>query len=202
MNFIDLTGCKFGLLTVVERAPNDGRRTMWKCQCDCGNIVVVRAENLKSGNTKSCGCQARRNHFKHGMSNTKLAGILNGMIQRCNNKNHQEYGIYGGRGITVCDDWVCDHKSFYEWAIANGYREGLSIDRIDSNGNYEPSNCRWADTITQANNTRKNVYIEHDGEIHTISEWSQIIGVNYHTLWRRVVKQGRSIGDVVEEATK
>ena len=197
MKFQDLTGEVFGRLTVLERDKNQGRRTMWKCRCKCGNIVSVRAENLKSGNTKSCGCYSDENrhiaHKKHGMSNTKLFSVFNTMKSRCFNKNCYEYDIYGGRGISICSEWLNDSSSFFRWALDNGYSEGLSIDRIDTNGDYCPENCRWVDSFTQANNTRKNIYITYDGETNTLKEWSRILGINYGTLYNRCVKQKWSL---------
>ena len=202
MKFIDLAGERFGRLTVIERSPNDGRRTMWKCRCQCGSTVTVRAENLRSGNTQSCGCyekeQTVKRLYKHGMSGTRLAGIYNAMLQRCYNINNSGYQMYGGRGISVCEEWLNDPKSFYDWCLLNGYGDGLSIDRIDNNGNYSPENCRWVDFYTQANNTRKNVYIEFKGEVHTIKEWSRITGIKYNTLYSRIVLAGWDISSAFD----
>lgn len=190
MKFQDLSGKKFDRLLVIERAPNDGRRTMWKCKCDCGNYINVRAENLKSGNTRSCGCIASELHsrrlYKHGFSDTRLAHIFNQMKYRCYNPNCYEYNIYGGRGIKICDEWLNNPATFYQWAVTNGYQEDLSIDRIDTNLGYSPKNCRWVDSYVQANNTRKNIYYDYHGERHTLKEWSRIIGINYSTLYNRV----------------
>lgn len=160
----DFTGQRFGRFTVLERVENDKRgNTMWKCRCDCGNIVTVVGYSLKSGRSKSCGCAQiesvvemnKRCKSTHGKKNTRLYRIWNGMKSRCFNKNDQDYCNYGGRGITVCEKWRHDFMAFYDWAVANGYDDSLSIDRVNNNGNYEPDNCRWATTSQQNSNRRK-----------------------------------------------
>jgi len=187
LKLIDLTGERYGRLVVLERAPNDGRRTMWRCVCDCGTEVVVRAENLRSGNTKSCGCY-KIDHparFKHGYAHTRLAGTLARMKNRCYNPKNYEYANYGGRGITICDEWLNDSTSFYEWAVNNGYDDSLTIDRIDNDLGYSPENCRWANVYEQANNKRNNTRITFNGETHTIAEWGRIVGINANLLYAR-----------------
>lgn len=115
------------------------------------------------------------------------------MKRRCDNKNVKAYADYGGRGIRVCDDWSNSYVAFMEWALSNGYKETLSIDRIDNNGNYEPSNCRWVDMTTQANNRRSNVIYTYNGETHNIAEWADITGITYKTLHYRL-SHGWDIG--------
>lgn len=199
----DLTGNKYGKLTVICRAPNQGRRTMWYCECDCGNTAVVRSENLQSGNSKSCGCIEKEHHnsIKHGMSGSRLDRIFNCMKQRYYNPNNAEYYLYGARGIDICEEWLNDRTAFFEWANKNGYRENAtqaenSIDRIDTNKGYSPDNCRWADAYVQANNTRKNIYYEWNDEVHTITEWSRIVGINSGTIYKRI----NCLGWTLEEA--
>lgn len=187
---IDLTGQRFERLTVIERAENAGRTTRWKCVCDCGNVTIVRQPDLKSGRTLSCGClfseQLAERNAKHGLSKTRICNIWRSMKDRCYNSNCKAYKNYGGRGIRVCDEWLNDLKGFYDWSMTNGYEENLTLDRIDVNGNYEPSNCRWADRTTQANNTRSNHLIEYDGKTQTIAEWSRETGIKQHTIIRRL----------------
>lgn len=185
--FIDLTGKKFGRLTVIERAENKNGRIMWKCQCECGKIVIIQNYNLKSGHTKSCGCYRKDNPQgkTHNKSNTRLYTIWENIKQRCYNPNNNRYKNYGARGITVCDKWK-EFMPFYNWAMANGYRDDLTIDRIDVNGNYEPSNCRWATPKEQANNTRQNRMITYNGKTQTLAQWADEMNIDYRALWARI----------------
>lgn len=188
--FIDLLGEKFGRLTVIERMPNNKRKqAVWKCRCDCGKEVIVTAGHLRSGHTNSCGCYGRDRaaeyHLTHGMKGTKLFSVYHTMKGRCYNPTDKKYHRYGARGIKICDEWLNDPSIFFEWALQNGYMEGLSIDRIDNDGNYCPENCRWADNKTQANNKSNNTIIEHDGIFKTISEWADELGISYAAVKAR-----------------
>ena len=189
----NLTGEKFGRLTVIERAENKNNRTTWLCKCECGNETIVEGFCLKHGTTKSCGCLRREYNTKHGSSHSRLYRIWSAMKGRCLNKNSYSYKWYGERGITICNEWIDDFQRFYDWAMLNGYSDDLSIDRIDVNGNYEPNNCRWVDIKTQANNTTRNNLITHNNETHTISEWSKILDISYDTLRSRISRNGWDI---------
>lgn len=124
---------------------------------------------------------------------TRIYSIYKGMKDRCRYKTNDNYMRYGGRGIRVCEEWLSDFMSFYDWAINNGYKDGLTLDRIDSNGNYEPSNCRWLTYKEQANNTKRNNYITFNNETHTLTEWAEKLGLKRSTLTTRIHRQGWSI---------
>ena len=152
-------GEKYNKLIVIEKTDIRKRRSIvYKCKCDCGNITYVTSTNLKYGYIKSCGCyqkeQVSKTNKKHGLSNTKLFYVWQDIKNRCNNPNHHAYKDYGGRGIKICDEWQNDFISFYTWAINNGYKEKLTIDRKNNNGNYEPNNCRWTTMKIQCQNRR------------------------------------------------
>lgn len=203
----DLTGKTFNNLLVLSRSSDRGNGkkpvVKWNCQCDCGNRVVVKSDSLISGHTKSCGCRK----LKHGLSNKeRLYQTWKNMRQRCSNPNRDDYSRYGGRGISVCEEWD-DYKVFRKWALDNGYNDKLTIDRIDVNGNYEPSNCRWVDYDVQANNVRTNRIIEYKGKKMTMSEFANFLGMSYSTVQHRldrnwpiekIVNTPQRMGDKIE----
>ena len=163
----------------------------WLCRCSCGDETIVGSYELKSGKTVSCGCYREEIKVKHGKSYDRLYNIYNNMIARCYNPTNKRYYTHGARGITVCDEWVPDDnytgmKNFYEWAFNNGYRDDLTIDRIDNNGKYEPSNCRWADYFIQGNNKRTNHLLTYQEKTQTLAEWAREYNINYATLSRRI----------------
>lgn len=194
--FKDLTGKRFGRLLVIERIGTKGGHALWKCKCDCGNEAEESSKFLNRGHTNSCGCLVKERMTTHGLSKTKLHNVWNSMKERCSNPNVKNYSSYGGRGITVCDEWS-DFIPFYQWAMNNGYTDELTIDRVDNDGNYEVGNCKWSTYKEQANNKRNNFCCEYQGETKTISQWSEIIGISPSILlWR--VRKGWGIEKALE----
>lgn len=191
-NLIDLTGKKFGRLTVLKRDDNQkGKDATWVCKCDCGNLTKVTSGHLKDGHTKSCGCLSKERMSEitktHGMTNTRIYRIYHKMHLRCYSKVNPAYPSYGGRGITICPEWLGEHglENFAKWSFENGYSDNLSIDRIDNNKGYSPENCRWATAKEQANNTRSTVFLTYKGETKPVSEWSKITGIPQDRLSQR-----------------
>lgn len=199
-----LDGKRFSRLTVIERDHTNGRgEIVWKCQCDCGNITYVTSNYLVSGHTKSCGClvaeKTREANTTHGLSHTKLTRTYANMITRCYNPKYKYYSSYGGRGISVCSEWtgIDGIVNFIQWSLANGYKDDLTLDRIDVNGNYSPNNCRWATMKQQQNNRTNNTRYEYNGEVKTMSEWADALGVKYtrlqHLLWRKKLSMNEAV---------
>ena len=204
--FIDLTGQRFGNLVVVGVAskfdlpPTKSKSKVFECLCDCGKRVFARSSLLKNGDKKSCGCidhsiwseTAKRVHSTHNLSKTKLYHIWVGIKDRCYNKNNKDFKHYGAKGVCVSDIWRNDFVCFYKWAYNNNYCDGLSIDRIDNNGNYEPSNCRWITIKEQQNNKSSNIIYEYNGEKLTQSQLCRKYNINLRTFRYRFNK-GMSI---------
>lgn len=197
-NCIPMEGTVWGSLTVISRQGKtfDGKAT-WLCLCDCGNTVTLAGKNIRNGNNKSCGClkaksmlENRQNRVLHGHAGSKRSAEYkswSSMIARCTNKNRAAYRDYGGRGVKVCDRWL----SFENFLLDMGNRpHGTSLDRIDNNGNYEPTNCRWASSEVQARNNRRNVNITFNGVTKALIDWAKQIGVSAPTLKRRITQWG------------
>lgn len=192
--FIDLTGQRFGRLVVVGRAdpPRDWRqKARWRCICDCGREVEVFGYNLSNGNTTSCGClrveRVIAASTTHGQSYSRLYSIWKNMHTRCENPHSTHYDNYGGRGISVCEEWH-DFANFMQWAERTGYREDLTLDRIDVNEGYNPVNCRWITMREQNRNKHNNINITYHGVTRCLSDWAATLGINMKTLWHRIFR--------------
>lgn len=183
-------GDRYARLTIIKEVEKKNKRRYFLCKCDCGNHREVRMTNLRYGSTKSCGClrdeQNRVAGFKHGLRSSPIYSSWHSMKQRCLNPNAQSYHYYGGRGITIFDEWKDDFMNFYNWAIENGYTEGMTIERIDVNGNYEPDNCTWIPQSEQSNNTRRNKPVAFNGKTKNVTEWSKELGFNRGMLRKRL----------------
>jgi len=195
----DLVGDKYGRLTVIEYAgkAKDGHMTIWKCKCDCGKETIVIGRNLKNGTSKSCGCT----NIKHGYHGTRLYNVWKHMRQRCFNQNDKNYSDYGGRGITVCQEWQDEFIDFHDWAINNGYKDTLSIDRTNNDGNYEPNNCRWVTQKQQCNNKRNTTFLQFGGKTKSLSEWADLYKINLRILEGRI-KRKWPVGKALTQSTK
>ena len=200
MKCLDLKGKRYHKLLVIERIENQKHKTMWKCLCDCGNTAFVLTSNLNSNRVKSCGCLKNEKLIErsttHKQRHTNLYEVWKTMKQRCFNPNSQSYKNYGARGITVCEEWKNNFISFYEWSMENGYKKGLTIDRIDNNSNYCPENCRWADRVVQANNTRLNKHIVINGKDDTLANWIRFFNTTPHSYYSKL-KKGYSEQDAL-----
>lgn len=187
---MQMIGKRFGKLTVLEECnERQNRAKVYRCVCDCGNYTNVVGYSLRSGRTKSCGCLNHKSrkglNITHGKTGTRLYNIFKNMKTRCYNKHFSKYKHYGGRGIVICDEWLNDFMSFYDWSMTNGYADNLTIDRIDCNGNYEPNNCRWVDMKQQLNNKSDNVLLTYKEKTQTISKWADELNMCYSTIQSR-----------------
>jgi hypothetical protein len=197
-------GLRFGRLEISDLVV-ENNQTFCICLCDCGNYTKERFSTLKRGDVKSCGCLGKEIHSKgnpvHGLYYTRLYKIYRGIMDRCFCKTSSHYSDWGGRGITVCDDWIGKNGfiKFYNWAKSNGYSDDLSIDRIDNNGNYCPQNCRWATAEEQQNNTRRNLILFYRGEKLTLSQASKKMGLSTSTIWHRIKKYGNDLEIALKE---
>lgn len=191
-------GDVFHYLTVIKRMENASNgHSRWLCKCKCGKETVVMSSHLKNGKIKSCGCwwQEQKHEYRkiHGFAHKeRLYNIWRGMKNRCYTKSHARFSEYGARGIIVCDEWKNDYSTFRDWAMHNGYTEKLTIDRINVNGNYEPSNCRWVSMYEQSRNQRKNKKLTYDGKTQIMKDWAKEMNLSYSVLgWR--IRNGWSV---------
>ena len=192
---IDLTGQRFGRLTAKspEGRSSDGK-ILWACVCECGATATVRSSLLRSGHTKSCGCMQkekaaefnRATKTTHHAKNTRLYGEWRGMRRRCSASTGEKYENYGKRGITVCAEWANSFEAFRDWALANGYRDDLTLDREDNDGPYCPENCRWVTMEVQNNNRRINHFITYQNQTRTLAQWAKLAGLHPDTLRGRL----------------
>lgn len=181
-------GSKFGRLEVLslvrtEKNNSGKNKHIWLCKCDCGQFCEKASSQLLEAKIPSCGCARKRD-----LTRRRLYCIWRGMKQRCYGRKWSQHRSYHKNKIKICEEWKNSFENFYVWALSNGYRDDLTIDRIDNSGNYEPSNCRWADKITQQNNTSRNVWIFFDGETHTIAEWRRKLGITPNAMRYRLSK--------------
>jgi hypothetical protein len=186
-------GNRYGRLTVITEVDKIRGARSFKCECDCGNKeYIVTGCDLRSGRVNSCGCykseKITKENTTHGLKQHRIYKIYYNMIARCYNDKTSHFKDYGGRGITICDEWLGESGfvNFYDWSMKNGYSNDLSIDRIEVNGNYEPNNCRWATNEEQANNKRKTIYIEINGETKTLKQWCEFYNLNYNSVRYRI----------------
>lgn len=198
----DLSGKRIGMLTVLcVYGKNKYGQVVWECVCDCGKITHPTSGDLLSGHTTSCGCVRGKKlgNFArtHGESRTRLYKEWQDMRYRCYNPNNSYYENYGMRGIIVCQEWKDSYESFRNWAINNGYSENLTLDRIDVNGNYEPSNCRWSNQYEQANNRTNNNIVSYHGKIDTLTNMCRSLNVNYSVIKSRI-RLGYSFEEAID----
>lgn len=190
----DLVGQKFGRLTVLRQVPNPStsghKERMYECVCENDdNVVLVRSDHLRSGRVVSCGCK-RKEGLCRSPEEKLLRSRLKGMRSRCYNPKDGKYSDYGGRGISICEEWLNDPSKFVTWAMQNGFEPELSIDRIDNDGNYEPDNCRWTTRETQCNNKRSSHYLTVNDITLTVTQWERRLGLSKSTLYNLIADGG------------
>lgn len=204
---IDISNQRFGRWMAIKPSNETGtdRGKKWLCLCDCGTEKYVRGTDLRFGYTKSCGCLKNENignrRRTHGMSNTLLYEIWKSMKARCYRKTSKDYPNYGGAGIRVCDEWKEDFIAFHTWAVQNGYKDHLTIERIDPYRNYEPSNCTWIPNDQQALNRRNSRRFEYERKNYSMRELSEKFNINYNTF-RAYIGDGKSVEQIIEHFNK
>lgn len=204
-NLIDITGKTFGRLTVIKRAPDKGGRgqTYWTCECGCHEhtIIDVRSSHLRNGLIQSCGCLRKEKTINrtetHGMTRTRLYRIWSNMKSRCYNENVPCFTRYGAEGKFVCSEWADSFESFRDWSLTHGYRDDLTIERIDGNKGYTPDNCKWATLEEQANNKRNNHIVEVDGNKMTLAQFARKYGLKYKRVEKQINKDGYTADEIL-----
>ena len=208
---IDITNPnKYARLTILgdsKEIHRSGKRRVRYVDvlCDCGNTNTTRLDHLVAGRTKSCGCHKleviskKGRNIKHGGYETNLYMRWDGIKKRCFDPNYKSFYRYGGRGIKMFDGWINDFANFRDWALANGYKQELQIDRIDNNGNYDPSNCRWVTCKKNCNNKSNNVFITYKGKTKTLGEWADFLGINKSTLQTRITRKKWNVKRAFEQ---
>ncbi|MWV44871.1 hypothetical protein GRF59_14715 [Paenibacillus sp. HJL G12] len=180
----DLANIRFYKLVAIRPTEerDSSRNIMWLCKCDCGNEKLVSSNALLKENTVSCGCYKKIVNITHGLSDNKLYSVWCDIKSKCLNSKNKNYKYYGGKGVKICSTWLEDFMIFYNWATENGYSDGLTIDRIDVNGDYKPSNCRWVDMKTQGNNRTTCTYITLNDKTQTIQQWAERFQVSRYQI--------------------
>lgn len=200
----NLIGKKFNYLTVLKKVESkDKKHSYYLCRCECGNEKIIRSDTLKDERYVSCGCYNRskikgQKSLKHGQSRTKLYHVWAGMKNRCRKASNYSSKWYYDKSVKVYEEWLSFEK-FYEWCIQNNYREGLTIDRIDYNGDYEPSNCRWVTMKEQNFNTSRNVKLTYNDKTYCMQQWADTLGVNRNTFWRYIRVKNMSIEEIINK---
>lgn len=210
-NSAEWLGKRFGRLTIVDfaHAESPYRGWMWVCRCDCGNTRTLIPGDVKQGKTRSCGClhdevcAEKASKFKYSVKDhPRLYSIYNGIKKRCYSKNEPRYKDYGARGIEMCNSWLNPtdgFDNFVEWSLSHGYSEDMSIDRINVDGNYEPTNCRWVSMNEQALNKRDTKWVDYKGEHIQLMVLCDRLGITYDTVHDRIYKRGWSVEDAIEK---
>jgi hypothetical protein len=194
-----------GMVNITTKSGTVRKKHRVNVKCDCGNIRTVCLSDIKNGRTKSCGCYIKDitsdRSKKHCKTGDRFYIMFAAIKARCYNKNHPAYYRYGGRGIKICDEWLNDFNSFYNWLLNSDWCDGLQIDRIDNNGDYEPNNCRFVTRTENVNNRGNTIFLEHNGETLPISVWARKTGIGIETIRRRIFKYNWGVEKALTKLT-